>query len=125
METTDKLELLAKKQKHASPSTNKYCITCEDAVLLMEEYYQRRTNSIRASVKWFAERMEQALAKNDHKGGWGKCDLQYLSVRLTQERKELAEAIDSKDPERIINECSDISNFSLMIADKFAHNYGH
>lgn len=43
MEITDKLELLAKKQKHASPSTNKYCITCEDAVLLMEEYYQLRT----------------------------------------------------------------------------------
>ena len=78
----------------------------------------------RPSVKWFAERMEQTLRKNDHKGGWKSCDLRYLSTRLTQERKELANAIASKDSERIINESTDIANFSLMIADKFGKNYG-
>ena len=44
----------------------------------------------RNSVRWFATKMEAKLAKNDHKGGWGSCELQYLSMRLTQERKELA-----------------------------------
>lgn len=78
----------------------------------------------RPAVKWFAERMERKLLANDHKGGWRDCDLQYLSVRLTQERKELFDAIASKDAERIINECADVSNFSLMLADKFGNNYG-
>jgi len=78
----------------------------------------------RNSVRWFAERMEAKLAKNDHKGGWGGCELQYLSMRLTQERKELTDAIKSKDKQRIIDECADIANFALMIADKFGENYG-
>lgn len=80
--------------------------------------------SVRPAVKWYAERMEETLRRNDHKGGWKRCDLQYLSMRLTQERKELSDAIASKDPERIINETTDISNFALMIADKFGNNYG-
>lgn len=78
----------------------------------------------RNSVRWFATKMEAKLAKNDHKGGWGSCELQYLSMRLTQERKELTEAIKSKDKQRIIDECADIANFALMIADKFGENYG-
>jgi len=79
---------------------------------------------LRPAVKWYAERMEETLKRNDHKGGWRRCDLRYLSMRLTQERKELAEAIASKDSARIINETTDISNFALMIADKFGNNYG-
>jgi hypothetical protein len=79
---------------------------------------------VRPAVKWYAERMEETLKRNDHKGGWRRCDLQYLSMRLTQERKELAEAIASKDNKRIINECTDVANFSLMLADKFGNNYG-
>lgn len=78
----------------------------------------------RASVRWFAERMEAKLAKNDHKGGWQNCELQYLSMRLTQERKELTEAIKSKDKQRIIDECADIANFAMMIADRFGKEHG-
>ncbi len=78
----------------------------------------------RYSVRWFAEKMEAKLANNDHKGGWGSCELRYLSMRLTQERKELTEAIRSKDKQRIIDECADIANFALMIADKCGENYG-
>jgi len=130
----DKFNLLAGKKKYIIPSVGQEpCITCEDALSLMEEYAKQvkiqveidaNVGFLRPSVKWFAERMEQTLRKNDHKVGWGKCDLQYLSMRLTQERKELSEAIASKDAERIINECSDVSNFSLMLADKFGNNYG-
>ncbi len=78
----------------------------------------------RSAVIWFAEQMERKLAKNDHKGGWKNCELQYLSMRLTQERKELYDAIESKDAQRIIDECADVSNFCLMLADKFGKNYG-
>lgn len=74
---------------------------------------------LRESVRWFAERMEEKLKANDHKGGWrnGNCTLQYLSMRLTQERKELKKAIASMDKELIIKECADIANFAMMIAD--------
>ena len=73
----------------------------------------------RASVQWFAEEMERKLQRNDHKSGWRGEALQYLSMRLTQERKEFADALASKDKERIISECADIANFAMMIADNF------
>lgn len=79
---------------------------------------------VRPAVMWFAEMMEAKLAKNDHKGGWNNCDLQYLSMRLTQERKELTEAIKSRNKQRIIDECADIANFAMMIADRFGKEYG-
>lgn len=78
----------------------------------------------RPAVIWFADKMEAKLKANDHKGYWGKCELQYLSMRLTQERKELYDAIESKDSDRIISECADVANFSMMIADRFGNNYG-
>ena len=74
---------------------------------------------LRDSVKWFATEMERVLKTNDYKGGWKNCTLQYLSMRLTQERKELKEAIKSNDAEEIINECCDIANFAMMIAERF------
>lgn len=80
--------------------------------------------AVRPAVMWFAERMEAKLAKNDHKGGWNNCELQYLSMRLKQERKELTEAIKSKDAQRIIDECADIANFAMMIADRFGKEHG-
>src|ERR1035437_1393282 len=82
---------------------------------------------VRPAVKWFAEQMEAKLKANDHKGGWKNCTLQYLSMRLTQERKELYDAIKNRDgsffgdshtDEEIIKECADIANFSLMISAK-------
>lgn len=78
----------------------------------------------REAVLWFAGEMESKLKVNDHKGGWYSCNLNYLSKRLTQERKELYDAIKSDDKERVISECADIANFAMMIADKFKNNYG-
>jgi glutathionyl-hydroquinone reductase len=79
---------------------------------------------VRNSVDWFSKQMERKLKKNDHKGGWRNCELQYLSMRLTQERKELTEAIASKDFQKIIDECADIANFAMMIADRFGPEFG-
>lgn len=88
------------------------------------EVLNKSLSTCRNSVRWFATKMEAKLAKNDHKRGWAGCELQYLSMRLTQERKELTDAIKSKDKQRIIDECADIANFALMIADKFGENFG-
>lgn len=84
-----------------------------------EEETQIIFTPVRDSVQWFAQIMESKLQENDDKGGWDGCDLQYLSMRLTQERKELASAIKSGDKEKIIKECADVANFCMMIADNF------
>lgn len=78
----------------------------------------------RPAVQWFANQMEVKLKLNDHKCGWQYCELQYLSMRLTQERKELTAAIESKEPAKVISECADISNFAMMIADRFGPEFG-
>jgi len=69
------------------------------------------------SLLWFAREMEKKLEVNSDKEGWCFCSLQYLSMRLTQEKKELARAIKKKDKKRIIEECADVANFAMMIAD--------
>lgn len=96
--------------------TFRYIDALEQYVAHLEQLHKPDVSN-RASVNWFSSRMEAKLAANDHKGGWRNCELQYLSMRLTQERKELTDAIASKDAERIINECADIANFAMMIAD--------
>lgn len=74
------------------------------------------------SLIWFAREMEKRLEANDHKTGWGSCSLQYLSMRLTQERRELERAIKNKDIKNVIEECADIANFAMMIADNVGNN---
>lgn len=69
------------------------------------------------SLIWFAGEMEKRLEANDHKTGWQFATLQYLSMRLTQERKELERAIKNKDIKNVVEECADIANFAMMIAD--------
>lgn len=74
------------------------------------------------SLLWFAGQMEKRLEANEDKGHWGNCSLQYLTMRLTQERKELARAIKKKDIHNVIEECADIANFAMMIADNVGQN---
>lgn len=72
---------------------------------------------LRDELKNFAENMEVVLKANDHKNNWNKCTLQYLTMRLTEEREELAEALRANDKEGIKHECCDIANFCMMIFD--------
>lgn len=44
---------------------------------------------VRPAVAWFAQQMEAALRRNDHKGGWGNCHDDFLWQRLGSEREEL------------------------------------
>lgn len=72
----------------------------------------------RPEVEAFADAMEAKLRANDHKRGWRECNLQYLSMRLTQEREELRQAIErDATPQEILDEAADVANFAMMIAD--------
>jgi hypothetical protein len=72
---------------------------------------------VRPEVARFALLMEAKLRANDgKKRHWLHCSMQYLSMRLTQERKELKQAIEARTG--IGLECADIGNFAMMLADK-------
>lgn len=72
---------------------------------------------VRPEVARFALAMEAKLRENDgKKKHWRICTLNFLSQRLTQERRELDAAIETRVD--VIGECADVANFAMMIADK-------
>lgn len=73
----------------------------------------------RESVQWFAEKMEQKLQANDHKPGWNGLPDPYFVKRAQDELMELAEALArGMSSEDVIQECADVANFVMMLADK-------
>ena len=87
---------------------------------------------MRKCVEKFAELMEKKLEKNDYKGGWSGEDIDYLFRRLGGEASELKMAIDllsycsSKQcshamikecENHVREECADVANFAMMIAE--------
>lgn len=71
------------------------------------------------TLNWFGERMLDKMLKNKHKRGWHEDSIAFLRFRLQRELDELDEAIENKaSPNEIIDECADIANFALMIADR-------
>ncbi|MGE5572976.1 MAG: hypothetical protein ACM3ZU_08170 [Bacteroidota bacterium] len=77
---------------------------------------------LRPALSEFAVYMEHKLRRNDHKPDWRTCSLAYLRGRLNQELAELDEAVQSGDPYRIYDECADVANFAMMIADRAKSN---
>jgi len=74
---------------------------------------------MRDEVVKFADRMEKKLSVNDHKRGWMKCSYGYLLRRLDNEVSELKSSLnEQRGAEWVANECADIANFAMMIADK-------
>jgi NTP pyrophosphatase (non-canonical NTP hydrolase) len=80
-------------------------------------------NRWRKEVVTFADAMEAKLRANDHKSHWSNADLQYLSMRLTQEREELRRAVENGDPDEVLKEAADVANFAMMVADKVRRDY--
>ena len=75
---------------------------------------------MREEVVEFAQAMEVELSKNDWKGGWKDCQVDYLFNRLLLEIAELHEAIYSSEwelteKEGVQKECIDVANFVMMI----------
>jgi hypothetical protein len=86
-----------------------------DAYALSVKREQHRTK-----IQWFFEVMLDKLVSNSHKGFWDNLELQYLSMRLTQEREELRRAIGKKESaENVAKEAADVANFAMMIADRY------
>lgn len=75
---------------------------------------------LREEVRWFAELMELQLQRNDHKGGWKECSVEWLLKRLLEEAGEVYEAYATDGPAgqgKTEEECADVANFALMIAE--------
>jgi hypothetical protein len=80
----------------------------------------------------FAKRMEAKLAKNRHKGdreGWLKDHPWELVERMLDETVEVqqsftahSEGIDSPNPEKTADECADVANFCMMVADRVTYS---
>lgn len=73
---------------------------------------------LRPEVLGFALLMEAKLRLNDHKRHWSKCADDYLFGRLKDEVEELHIALTFHH--RVIEECVDVANFAMMIADNEA-----
>lgn len=71
-------------------------------------------NAPRPAVLWFAEQMQAKLKKNAHKGGWETCSLGYLVARIENEIEEMAA---TSTPEELLEECADVANFAMILAD--------
>ncbi len=80
----------------------------------------------RFEVVEFANFMESTLKQHDHKGHWKNCNPEYLSRKLTEEFSELQSELihtmkdndfDSIKAARIRDECIDLANVCMMIAD--------
>ena len=77
---------------------------------------------MREAVKIFADRMESVLKQNDHKWGWDACPYNYLLGKLWEEVYEVIRCFDTLgEPgcsnEHIKDECADVANIAMMIAD--------
>ncbi len=107
---------------------------------ILNNYHKRRgtlnQDDLRLEVAVFAEEMERKLRKNEHKGWWEECSLEYLFERLSEELEELrdivfkekeksANTLDYEEQllkpviyaDRIREEAADVANFAMMIAD--------
>lgn len=85
---------------------------------------------VRNEVSWFAEQMEKKLKANDDKEGWSYCSKDDLLDSMKDELGEMIEqasrigyscfcghSISNKDVQTLIDECADIANYAMMIAD--------
>ena len=79
---------------------------------------------MRSEVMWFANQMEKKLNRRiASKDGWHACKIRFMLSRLLDEAIELIEACRYKarndgDPNEVIDECVDVANFAMMIADR-------
>lgn len=70
-------------------------------------------------LDYFQIRMRKKLEKHSNKGGWKNSTLSNLYNGMMRETEELARALyyEKKDFEHIIDECADVANMAMMIAD--------
>lgn len=76
-------------------------------------------SDVRKSIQIFAMAMEEKLRANDWRGGWEAEEPTWLLVRLSEETKELSDAIyepnDEPNQDECLSECCDVAIFAMMI----------
>jgi hypothetical protein len=81
----------------------------------------------RRELRWFSRLQEDALRKNDHKGGWTEEPLDRLDAYLLAEVDELEDALREMEPTEdwgdyhVIEEAADVANLAMMLADRTRH----
>lgn len=75
------------------------------------------SNFCHPCIDWFSLRMERKLVLNHHKGHWKHVPESHLFKGLKKEVDELEDAMHIGDINSIVNECADIANYAMMIAD--------
>lgn len=76
-------------------------------------------DGVRPVVRWFAEQMEAALRKNDHKGGWHQDDPLELCERVDDELLELKDSLTTCPAWGRVLEAVDVGTMAMMVADHF------
>ena len=81
-------------------------------------------------LNWFIERMKNKLRQNQHKTDWRELSEKENQLAIYHEYEELRDACYSlrfnRNLETInetIDECADIANRAMMLADQLIHNY--
>jgi len=80
----------------------------------------------RTQLKWFANKMEDVLSANDHKGGWSDVDIvellenaeiawQKMELEIGRAREGSGDFIIRRN--MAIKKCCDVANFMMMIAN--------
>ena len=90
---------------------------CVELGLRDREFRDLRAEDCRPEVRAFAIAMEQKLRKYDHRGGWTDLRPGWLRRRVDEELDELDEAVRGGSPIAVIDECADVANFLMMLAD--------
>lgn len=106
--------------------------TKEAHALAKAAWHFRATYGLRPAVRWFAEQMEAALRRNDHKGGWSNDDAYSLLERMREETEEIHEVLgfctnkitSELHASHVIKEAADAANFAMMIADNHGPHFG-
>ena len=83
----------------------------------LRERWPRGDFAPRAIVKWFGRQMEVKLRENDHKEGWLGCAEEFLLDKLDEELDELKRAVKDCAAALITEECADLANIAMMLAD--------
>lgn len=94
----------------------------KEIIELLSAPKREEFSDVREPVKKFAVAMEETLRKNDHKGGWDKCSVQYLLKQVEIQTIMLKCRVQGALSEDIKSTCKNVANYAMMIFDRL-ENY--
>lgn len=93
------------------------CLNCTGKTYLRHP----KGGVVRKAVVDFTFPMESRLRSNDDRGGWEDCSLRYLleaiHANINDIKSVVGEVATKERVQVVVGSCTDIANFSMMIAD--------